>query len=297
MTASLQLRGLAGLLLLAAAPATAAEYSSKGTEPARRPTLVVLTPGMKVTGPQSLPPGWSHLIVKSMPRLASGELDSLPSVAQNTATLFHATLLADVRPSAGAGSPFVLSRLGIGLCTPVNGTDTVISSTALKHLRVPLTFVGRKVLAGAEQEMMRGRVKARTPTFVLYSAPSVKKARTGHEAILLRYALLVDPRTGALQTVLWSQPRESKVRTAPDRLFLLNPSLVHDAALDVLAERVLNAVPVNWSFALVSLPPGKPLTPTPALRQWCVRDTLAPNEAVALEAELRKLVVAANEER
>lgn len=300
MRASPFLRGMVCLSLLGATPAETAmgaELATRGPDASRRPTLVLLTPGAKVPGPQSLPAGWNHLIIKSLPRLASGELNSLPSAAQTTATLFRATLLADVRPSGGAGSPFVLSRLGIGLCTPVNGVDTVVSSAALGQMRVSFGFVGRKVLEGAEQELMRGRVKARTPTFVLYSAPSVRKARTGHEAILLRYALLVDPRTGSLQTILWSQSRDSKVRSAPDRLFLLTPGLIHDAALDVVAERVLNAVPVNWSFALVALPPGKQLNPTPALRDWCARDTLAPNEAAAFETELRRLVVAANEKR
>jgi hypothetical protein len=277
---------LAGVLV--AAPAAAVEPTGRGAAPARRPTLVVLTPGTQVPGPRPLPPGWTHLVIKSTPRLASGELDSLPRVAQSTAGLFRATILADVARSAGPGSPFELRRVGVGLCTPVRGVDTVVSTGALRPMHLGLGFVARKVLQEAEFELSRGRVKARTPSFVLYSAPSVCKGSRGHEAVLLRYALLVDPGTGALRTVLWSQASDPGVRTAPIEMALLPPGLMFDAALDVAAARVL-----NWSFAMNALPSGKRLQPGAPLRNWTLRDTLSPTESAALEAELSRLLAGA----
>ncbi|MDR3636792.1 MAG: hypothetical protein P4L84_23510 [Isosphaeraceae bacterium] len=274
---------------------SAAEPSAAGGEPLRRPTLVLLTPGTKVPGDRPLPQNWTHLIIKSMPRLASGDLGSLPSIAQSTATLFRATLLAEVRRAGGLDTPFELRRVGIGLCMPVNGVDTVVSSATVNQVHAGLGFVGRRVLEEAEQELMRGRVKARTPTFVLYSAPSTRKAGRSHEAVLLRYALLVDPHTGTLQTILWAQAREPRLRTAPDQLSILPPGLLFDAALDVAAGRVLNTVPVTWSFAMIDLPSGKKLAPTPGVREWTLRDTLSPSEAAAFETELRRTVAAASE--
>lgn len=271
----------------------AAEPTASRLESARRGTLVVLTPGTKVPGPRPLPSGWTHFIIKSVPRLSTGELNTLPDVANATAGLFHATLLADVRPTGDAAMAFELRRVGLGLCTPVNGVDTVVSSTTVSQLQVALGFVGRRVLAEAERELLRGRVKAQTPTFVLFSAPSIRKAKRGHEEVLLRYALLVDPHDGSLQTVLWSQSRDPRTRTAPDRLYLLAPDLVFDASLDVLAGRVLNTVPVNWSFALNDLPPGKVLAPTATIQSLSLRDTLGPSDAATLEVELRRVLAAA----
>jgi hypothetical protein len=279
-------------LVLVLMPGLRAVTVGVAAEPARRPTLVLITPGTRVPGPRPLPAGWTHLVIKSMPRLASGELDSLPSVAQSTATLFRATLLAEVRPVSGAGPPYELRRIGIGLCTPIKGVDTIVTAATANQLNAGLGYVERRVLAEAERELLKGRVKARTPTFALYTAPSTRKAGTGHEDVFLRYALLVDPNTGDLRTVFWAQPRGQK-GVALERFSVLPPGLVFDAALDVRAQRVLNTVPVNWSFAMSQLPSGTRLKPTPALREWAVRDTLSPSEAAAFEAELRRVVAAA----
>lgn len=272
---------------------SAAEPLPPQTQAARRPTLVLLSPGLRVPGPRPIPQGWTHLVIKSLPRLSTGELDTLPSVAQSTATLFRATVLADVRKTGNGGTTYELQRLGVGLCTPIRGVDTVVTSATANQLNAGLGFIGRKVLDEAEHELMRGRVKARTPTFVLYSAPSVRKTPTGHQEVLLRYALLVDPRTGSLQTIFWSQPVETAKRIAPEQLALLPPGLIFDAALDVAAARVLNAVPVNWSFALTALPSGVGVPPSTTVRDLTLRDTLAPHESTALEGELRRAVLLA----
>lgn len=260
-----------------------------GAEP-ERTSLVLLTPGTHITGPRDLPSGWTHLVIKSVPRLVSGDLATLPAVARKTATLFRTVLLAEVRPAAGSKSTFVLRRMGMGLCTPVNGKDTVISSATLDTLHVPFGLIERAVLQKAEEELVRGRVTVRTATFALFSAPTLEKTKTGHEAVLLRYALLVNPQTGTLQTLLWSQAADAPRRKALERLTLLPPGLIDDATVDVLAERVLGAIPVSWSFAMAALPQGKSLRTSPAVRQWSLRDSITPAEATRLEVDLRAVL-------
>ncbi len=254
------------------------------------PTLVFLRPGTRVESAQQLPNGWSHLVIKSIPRLASGDLGTLPAVAKSTATMFRTTMLADVRSVSANGAPYVLRRVGLGLCTPVRGVDTVISSVTLNEQRISLGLVGSRVLERAEQELARGRIKARTPTFALFSGPTVMKAGATHAPMVLRYALLVDPQTGDLHTLLWPQALQPQDRAAPQRIALLPPGLLHDGTMDVAASRVLATVPVNWSFALSELPPGRVLRTTPELRRWTLPDTLSPAEAAALETELRRLL-------
>src|SRR5437764_1360387 len=52
-----------------------------------QPRLVLLSAATRVG--DSPPTGWSHLVIKSIPRLASGDRDSLPSSASKTATVFR----------------------------------------------------------------------------------------------------------------------------------------------------------------------------------------------------------------
>ena len=78
--------------------------------------LVSITPGTLVG---NRPPAtWSHLVIKSVPRLKSGDLGTLPASAFRTATEIRTVILADVGRSADDSSKFVLRRVGIGLCIP-----------------------------------------------------------------------------------------------------------------------------------------------------------------------------------
>ena len=282
--------GRLGLLLLAtggaavlgqeAGPAAPRDAAPRLTE------LHLLKPGTQVdTAP---PPGWTHLILKSVPRLASGDLDTLPGTASSTATLFRTVILADVRPvGAGADRHFVLRRIGLAMCVPVKGHDTVVMRDSLAAQGVELGFVGRTVLDRAEQELRRGRIVARTPTFALFSAPAMMRVGTTHREVLLRYAFLVDSSTGALQTFVWAIAPEPARRSAARTIVLVAPSLIYDCGLDVLAERLLGALPVNWSFAMRNLPTGQPRAASPELQAWTVRDVRTPAEAEQLEDALR----------
>jgi hypothetical protein len=289
-----------GLLFVALAGATAladgferaaTSRGGGGMAAARDPRtrladLVLLAPGTQVE--ETPPPGWTHLIIKSIPRLASGDLDTLPGMASSTASLFRTVVLAEVRPvDVGPERRFVLRRVGLGMCLPVRGHDTVVMRGSLAAQGIELGMVARTVLDRAEQELRRGRLVARTPTFALFSAPAMMRVGTTHREVLLRYALLVEPTTGALQTLVWAIAPEPAQRTAVRTMVLLAPSLIFDCGLDVLAQRLLGALPVNWSFAMRALPTGQPRPLTPELQAWTVRDVRTPAEAEQLEEVIR----------
>lgn len=249
----------------------------------RLPKLVLINPGTKVgTEP---PRGWTHLVIKSLPTLESGDLGSLPAIAKSTATMFRTVLLGDARK--GADGKFELRRIGLGICTPVRGADTVVSASSLDALGVPLGFIARRVLERSEEEMSRGRLKAKTPTFALYCAPVTLKVGQSHVPVILKYGLLVDPDTGSLRTVLWPVAANPDTRKVPRSLILIPPSLTFTCGLDVASERFLNAIPTDWSFAMAKLPPGDRVALPAGLQPWTIRDRLPPAESAALEAELR----------
>ena len=263
--------------------------------PARNPgvplaELVVLAPGTQVD--RSLPQGWTNLIVKSVPRLASGDLNTLPGMASKTATLLHTSILAEVRAIGDPSQPqYVLRRVGLGLCTPVKGRDTVVSSNSQQTLGVDLGLVGRTVLDKAEQELRRGRIIARSPTFVLFSAPCIVMVGTAHRELLLRYAMLVDPADGALRTLVWAVDPDPPSRVAAETMVLVKPGVVYDCALDVSADRIFGTVPVSWSFAIRSLPPGQTRSVPTDVQPWSVKDVRSPLETNQLEEALRLVLV------
>src|ERR1700722_11691015 len=57
------------------------------------PRLVLLAAGTRIG--DTPPEGWTHSVLRSMPRLKSGDLDTLPTAATKTATMFRTAILAD----------------------------------------------------------------------------------------------------------------------------------------------------------------------------------------------------------
>ncbi|MBV8127795.1 MAG: hypothetical protein JO114_09080 [Planctomycetaceae bacterium] len=233
----------------------------------RRAELVRIAPGTLV-GDQP-PRMWSHLVIKSLPRLASGDLGTLPRSAFRTATLIHTVILADVGRSADDPSRFALHRVGIGLCIPdLSRGDVVVDSGRLGELGIKLGMMEKVVLQAAEEELALGRLIASGPTFALYRGPAVLQVGQLHHKVEISYAFLVDEQSGALRVLVWSAEARKGGPAAPARLVELRPNLVFDCPLNVKAERLLGTVPVSWSFAMESLPPGQPRPMSPDLRRY-----------------------------
>ncbi len=237
----------------------------------RRAELVLIAPGTLV-GDQP-PRTWSHLVIKCLPTLASGDLETLPRSAFRTATLIRTVILADVGRSADDPSRFALRRVGIGLCIPDRSRgDVVVDSGRLEELGFRLGMMEKVVLQSAEAELTLGRLIARGPAFALYHGPTVLQVEGVHQKVELFYAFLVDEQSGAMRVLVWSEKTRKGGPAAPARLVELMPSLVFDCPLNVKAERLLGTVPVSWSFAMEGLPPGQPRPITPDLRRYLVGD-------------------------
>jgi len=252
----------------------------------RLPELTPVAAGTGVgDGP---PPGWSHLVLKSVGRIESGDLDTLPDFASSMATLFRTVILADVRPSSGEGpAGFTLARVGLGLCVPVGGIDTVVTSEARGSVPASLGLVDRQVLARAEGELRKARLVARTRTCAVLVAPSVLKVGPTHRRVLLVYLLLVDRRTGGLRTLVYATADDPGLRTALPTLTLLPDRLRFRYGLDVAARRWLSLVPVNWSFALRELPPGRDLPAPKRLQPWLLDPETMTADPSGFEREVR----------
>ena len=263
-----------------------------------QPKLVYLRPGLRIA--KKAPQGWTHLVMKSIPRLSSGELGSLPAGSAKTATLFRSVLLANVKPVDFAEKDFELTQLGIGICIPDpqdEEQDIVVTAETLDALGLRhLTTVQRMVLDAAEDEMSEGRIIARTATFALFRSPVTVLDPGGagkHSKANIHYAFCANRTTGRLDVIVWTTKPGTVAQHIP-AMVKLKPSAVFQCELDVRARRILGTVPYSWSFAMRDLPPGGKLRVPPAMGAQVIEASRHPAQLDPddLELILQKLIPA-----
>jgi hypothetical protein len=256
--------------------------------------LVHLPPGMLIG--DKPPEEWSHLVLKSLPRLASGDKDSLPSDAAKTAAYFRTVILANVKPVDVDEKEFELTKIGIGICVPQKGVidDLVVTAGHLEALGLHLSTVRKIVLDTHEREMAEGRIIARTPTFALFRSPAtVVAAGNEHRRVNLNYAFCVERNTGKLQVGVWTSAIEAKMSRPPQTMARLGVNPIFDCKIDVQSQKLFGVtVPLSWSFAMSELP-GRPVPVPKTLGELIVAMAKSPNDGdpEELEQALDKVLV------
>jgi hypothetical protein len=229
----------------------------ENTSPRKRlPELVWVARGTAVD--KEAPKPWSQLVIKSVPRLASGDLGTLPRSAFRTATMVRTVVLADIKPTPEDSRRFELRKVGIGLCVPDEaGRDVVVSSAGDGDPGANVGLVERIVLERAETRLAQARLVLALPGFAILRAPVVFQVGASHHEAGMYYALLVNENTGGLRVLSWLRDASQNDATGPRRVVELASNFVFDCRLDVQAKWLLGTMPVSWSFALSSLPPGQ----------------------------------------
>ncbi len=251
--------------------------------------LVNLQAGMLIG--DKPPEDWSHIVLKSNPRLASGELASLPKGSKKTAAYFRTVILANVKPLDVEERDFELSQIGVGICVPKDEDhDMVVTGPRLQALGLHLSTVEKIVLDTTEAELKQGTIIARTQTFALFRSPATIVTKVGdrneHSRVNLNYAFCVERTTGKLQVALWTSLLESKSVTAPTELVRLAPTPVFDCPIDVQPNKFIGLnLPFSWSFAMSKLPPGHKLPVPPELGDLIKTTARRPNDGDLEELE------------
>lgn len=275
--------GLRGLIFPGRVSSRSAAVATAGVPMPLPPAeLVQLESGTKLaaSGP---PEGWSHLVLETVPRLATGDLDTVSAQGHETARRVHPVILADVKRSeAGGAVAYHLARVGVGLCAPgvEPGSRVVVSSTSVEGTEGAWSTKQRLILAAMALESSKASLPVRTSTFALLRTPVTFVVDDKHETVDTCYAFRVDPRTGALETLIWLDlPGTGDSRPAR------RPSVqVFDSPMDVKARKILGNIPVSWSFAVRELPPGADAeVPEPLRRRLSDAD-----DDPALAAELEQ---------
>lgn len=250
-----------------------------------------IAPGTVVR--DAAPRGWTHLILKSQPRVAAGDVRTVPKIVLRNSDFLFTAFVARV---VGQG-PYQLSQVGVGLGTEVGEQPMIISSDTHRQLGADLGLLRSTVLSQSEKKLDLIVYVARTPTMAVFDAPGYYALPGGHVPIALRYHVLVDANSGALSTITWLLQVDSEppqYQFAENSVRLLAPNLVEDSILAVDEDEFVVGVPKPSAFALTALPPGQPLPMTPALRVLADQPRFQAKEVVQLEQQLRELIQGAD---
>ena len=258
---------------------------------ARQPQAIA--PGTTVG--QAAPKGWSHLVIKSLPRVRPGEEAQIPLLTRDQsvrmASWMFTVFTADVRPEhKGQTSGYRLVRVGMGLGTNSGGRDIVITpETAAEH-GVELTWITREILTRGYNTQRQAIVVIHGPTFGLVDTPVWYRCEGKNRLIRFRYALIVDAPTGRLDTAVWLL--DSEGHCADETIAFLGQDTIDPAELIPDAQE-FNAIgiPSDGAFAVDRLPPARArVLQPPDLRSLMVQGKYTPSEAGTLEAGLRNLI-------
>lgn len=216
-------------------------------------------------GPQP-PAGWSDIVFVSTPRVEHGDVQSLSSTVLRYAEMLHLVVLADVqktRSGEGAEPRYHLRKVGFGLAVSAGGALQVVTGPRDPELTPPeLGILDAQVVAGAADSLDQMRVLARRTTLALIDSPAVFHEDGTNHHRLMRMLIWVDPASGRLGQLLWLLRQESsgQLRTALDHAVYL-PTPFHEKRQLYVDENEFNifGLPKAKAFALVRLPPGRPI--------------------------------------
>jgi hypothetical protein len=286
--------GLLPLLGLAAwavwpSPPRVPDWSGEYDVTSRPPELI--PPGTVID--RSPPPGWSHLVIKSLPHVRPADRDKVHGLTVRMVSWMFTAFVADVRPDpAGGRRRYHLHSVAMGLGTSVEGRDTILSPETRAQLGANLGFLQRLVLSGAYQTQGGAQVIARSRTTAFVDAAARLLRHGKHRPVTLRYALLADERTGALETLMWLLDREGGGYQGPSSpVRRLPPNLIEYAVLHVDGNEFTLGLPTDRAFAAAELPPAREQFPfAEEMKAPAARPLLSPADARRLDAWLRKLV-------
>lgn len=251
--------------------------------------IELIPPGTVID--RTAPAPYTHLIVKSYPRLGAGDLHAVNEMTKQLASFLHTSLVARTGTyTVGGETRYRLEEVATGFGTNIRGRgDTVISPDTERKLGANLSFFQRLVLSKCYEEQQKSRYIVRSDTLAVVDTPLIILRNDQHRRAILRYALLLSERSGRLDTLMWMIDLDAQGRyaTPAGEVHWLAPNTLVDCVMHVDADEFTLGVPSDIAFACLKTPQGKhaasmpdSLTPLAALPQF------TPEQAKALEVQL-----------
>lgn len=253
-----------------------------------------IAPGTEVAnGP---PAGWSHLVIKSLPRVKPGEEKNVPTplgagrelVVKQAAWMFTAFAVDVVSEKQGAHTRYRLRAIGLGLGAKVDGRDLILTSEWAKRSGNAIGVFEQMTLDTGYRIQDQARVVVHGPSFALLDTPVTFRCGAKNRVVRYRYALLVDAPSGRLDVLAW---RLGDADGCSDltRAVLLNPNTIDPAEL--IPDSTKTGFPDESWFGVEDLPPHRLEVTLPLeIRDRAAQTKFTHESAVELEAALRKLL-------
>ncbi len=240
------------------------------------------------------PKGWSNLLIKSYSRPGAGDMKQLSAAADRLTRLLFTAIVADVKPekSGGDGKGYKLAKVAVGLGTRIGDKDMVVTPDTQRRLGAGLGLLGRVVLRTAQEKLGDITIVARSATLMIFDSPSLMVVDGKHKPIVLRYAVLVEERTGRLNTLVWALGREDGKYSDPiGAIQWLPPNLTGDCLLHVDGNEFSLGQPTEKAFAIMAPPKGqKEIRVGDDLKPLVVRSRFTTATAAELENKLREAI-------
>jgi hypothetical protein len=241
---------------------------------------------------KSAPPGWTHLIIKSLPRVRESEKHGIPELTVEKAAWMFTAFLADVtRETANGRTRYRFNKAALGLGAKAKGRDTILTPETGRKLGGDLGLFGGEILTKGYEVQRKAVLVFSGSTMALLDTPVWFRCGDDNRLLRYRYALLVDPRTGRLETVMWRLGADANTPAGFDEAVILKPNTIDVAELVIDRKKVNRfGVPGDDAFAVDGMPAGRPAPIPAALRALAGQTRFTADEARTLDTELRKLL-------
>jgi len=218
----------------------------------------LLPPGTVID--EQAPAGWSHLIVKSQPRVTAGDVGRVSRRQIQLAGLFFMATLASVeRVEEGDSVRYRIARFASGIGTNIAGRDTIVTPNSIGRLGGDVGFLGGLVLDEMYQEQQSVTVKLRSESTIVYDTPIVLRIDDENRSLVLRYCAALDPQNGNLETLAWLIDVDENGRYLKllGNAQWLPQNMLIDCHLYVDKSEYTFGIPSNNAFASVTIPQGR----------------------------------------
>ncbi len=224
----------------------------------RAPRLTLIPAGTVIS--DKAPSDWTHLIDKSQPKMHYGDVEKVPKSVRALSGMFFTAMLARVRPpDPQEHAGYRLDDVAIAMGTRIGTADMIITPETQKKLGANLAFLPRIALARGYERLETVTVAARTGTMTIVDGPANMLLDGKHRPIVVRYAILVDPRTGSLESTTWAirQDDQGAFEGIIGACEWLTPNLVEDRLLHVDAAEFAFGLITENAVAIVHLFKGR----------------------------------------
>jgi hypothetical protein len=269
----------------AAASAAALAQLAPADRPQAPQPLARIEPGTRIgAGP---PAGWSRLVMKSRPKVTSGDIDKVAAVTLRMANKYSTSILVQVEPDPAKQGSARLGQVAVGLGVAAESDDVIVTKARAADLGIHLGLIEGMVLSESEKQLDKVVQVARTSTMAIVDFPSVLLRGNQHVESVLRHVYLVDPRDGAVHALLWVLDKVPEgYRFSGDALLELKPDQVVDCELHVDSSKFFLGSPGADAFAASNLPQGTPLAMPEDAKAAAAATKFSANSAYQLELRL-----------